>query len=62
MTTISTTFSYNGTQIKVEDGRVFALGFGTTIYNHSMHHSWIEINKSKLNSELKTELKERGLI
>lgn len=62
MQTISTTVEFNGAVIKVENGRVFARAFGTTIYNHSPHWSWLEIDKDGLKSDLKRELVERGLI
>ena len=62
MNTISTTLEFNGTVIKVENGHVFARAFGTTIYNHSPHWSWLEVEKDNLKHNLKRELKERGLI
>ena len=45
MNVISTTIEYKGTPIKVQNGKVFARAFGTTINNHSMHWSWQEIKQ-----------------
>ena len=47
MNIISTTVEYKGMPVKVEDGKVFLRAFGTTIYNHSMHWSWMEIKASE---------------
>ncbi len=62
MNTISTTVEYNGIFVKVEGGKVFLRAFGTTIYNHSMHWSWMEVKESDLKPELRKLLKEKGLI
>ena len=60
MNVISTTVEYKGMPVKVENGKIFLRAFGTTIYNHSMHWSWI--SKSDLKAELRQLLKEKGLI
>lgn len=62
MNVISTTIDYNGVPVKIENGKVFLRGFGTTIHNHSMHWSWIEVEFDKLKPELKELLKEKNLI
>ena len=62
MNTLSTTLEINGSILKVENGRIFARAFGSTIRNHSMHWSWIEIEKDNLKPDVKSQLKERGLI
>lgn len=62
METLSTTVEYKGSPVKIENGKVFLLAFGTTITNHSMHHSWMEVKESNLNPDLRKELRERGLI
>jgi len=60
MNTISTTIEYNGAVIKVENNKVYTRAFGTTIYNHSMHWSWIEIT-DKMTKSLRDYLKENNL-
>jgi len=62
MNIISTTVEYKGCPVKVENGKIFLRAFGTTIYNHSMHWSWIEAKESDLKPELRNILKEKGLI
>ena len=62
MNVISTTVEYKGMPVKVENGKIFLRAFGTTIYNHSMHWSWMEVKASDLKSELRELLKEKGLI
>ena len=62
METISTTVEYKGLPVKVENGKIFLRAFGSTIYNHSMHWSWMEVKASDLKDDLRNELKERGLI
>lgn len=62
MKTISTTVEYKGNPVKVENGRVYLRAFGTTIYNKTMHHSWIEVPKDRLRKELKDELEKKGLL
>jgi hypothetical protein len=62
MTVISTTIEYKGLPVKVENGKIYLRAFGTTIYNHSMHWSWVEVKESDLKSELRNLLKEKGLI
>ena len=48
--------------VKVENGKIFLRAFGTTIYNHSMHWSWMEVKASDLKPELRELLKDKGLI
>ena len=62
MNVISTTVEYKGMPVKVENGKIFLRAFGTTIYNHSMHWSWMEVKANDLKPELKDLLKEKGLI
>ena len=62
MNVISTTVEYKGMPVKVENGKIFLRAFGTTIYNHSMHWSWMEVKASNLKDELRQLLKEKGLI
>ena len=62
MNVISTTINYKGTPIKVENGRVFARAFGTTINNHSMHWTWQEIKQEAMKRDFKDYLKENNLI
>ena len=62
MNVISTTLEYKGSPVKIENGKVFLRAFGTTINNHSMHYSWMEVKVSNLKTELKDLLKEKGLI
>ena len=62
MNVISTTLEYKGWPVKIENGKIFLRAFGTTINNHSMHYSWVEVKASDLKPELKNLLKEKGLI
>lgn len=62
MNIISTTIEFKGIPVKIEDGKVFLQAFGTTINNHSMHWSWIEVPIKSLKPELCELLKEKGLI
>lgn len=62
METISTTVMYKGYPIKVENKRVYLPSFGTTINNHSMHWSYIEVPVDKLTEELREELENKNLI
>jgi hypothetical protein len=62
MNVISTTINYKGTPIKVENGKVFARAFGTTINNHSMHWTWQEIKQKAMKRDFKNHLKENNLI
>ena len=62
MNVISTTINYKGTPIKVENGKVFARAFGTTINNHSMHWTWQEIKQEAMKIDFKDYLKENNLI
>ena len=62
MNVISTTINYKGTPIKVENGKVFARAFGTTINNHSMHWNWQEIKQEAMKRDFKNHLKENNLI
>tara|TARA_R110001632_G_scaffold197269_1_gene319430 strand:- start:328 stop:516 length:189 start_codon:yes stop_codon:yes gene_type:complete len=62
MNVISTTINYKGTPIKIENGKVFARAFGTTINNHSMHWTWQEIKQEAMKRDFKNHLKENNLI
>tara|TARA_R110000751_G_scaffold278492_1_gene380820 strand:+ start:67 stop:255 length:189 start_codon:yes stop_codon:yes gene_type:complete len=62
MNVISTTINYKGTPIRVENGKVFARAFGTTINNHSMHWTWQEIKQEAMKRDFKNHLKENNLI
>ena len=62
MNVISTTINYKGTPIKLENGKVFARAFGTTINNHSMHWTWQEIKQEAMKRDFKNHLKENNLI
>lgn len=59
---ISMTIQYKGSPVKIKNGKIFLMAFGTTIYDHSMHHSWVEVKESDLTKELQNYLKERKLI
>ena len=61
MKTIEIVIEYKGAPVRVSDGRVFGRAFGTTIHNHSMHYSWMDITDN-LSSELKQYLKDNNLI
>ena len=62
MKVISTTIEYEGCPIKVSNGKVLLPQFGTTIYNHNPHWSYIEVPIEKLKPELRTLLQSDGLI
>lgn len=62
MNVISTTVEYEGYSIKISSGRVFLPQFGTTIYNHNPHRSYIEVPIDKLESKLRIKLQNDGLI
>ena len=62
MKIISISLEYKGLPVKVENGKIFLRAFGTTIYNHSMHWSWMEVKASDLKDDLRNELKGKGLI
>ncbi len=62
MEVISTTIEYKGSPVKIENGKVFLRAFGTTVHNHSMHWSWMEVKVNELKPELKRLLEQRGLI
>ena len=62
MNVISTTIEWGGHPVKIERGKVYLRAFGTTMYNHSMHYSWLEVPLDKLNSELRKHLKSNNLI
>lgn len=53
---------YEGYRIKISDGRVFLPQFGTTIYNHCPHWSYVEVPVEKLKPELRKRLQENNLI
>ena len=62
MKTISTIVDYKGCPVKIENSKIFLRSFGTTIYNHSMHWTWHEVDVSVLKDELRQLLKENNLI
>lgn len=62
MNVISITIEYKGIPIKIEDGKIFLRSFGTTILDHSMHWSWMEIKIDDLKPDLKKLLKSQNLI
>ena len=62
MNIISTTIEYKGAPVKIIDGKIFLMSFGTTIHNRAMHWFWVEVEIDDLKSELRNLLKERGLI
>lgn len=62
MNITSTTIEYNGVNVKIENKKVFIRAFGTTVFNQSMHWSWIEVPTDKLKKELRDLLKEKCLI
>jgi len=62
MNIISTTIEYKGNPIKIENGKIYLRAFGTTMYNHSMHYSWVEWKLSDLKPELRELLKKGGLV
>lgn len=62
MNIIRTIVEHKGCIVKVENGIVFLRAFGTTIHNHSMHWTWLQVKGSDLTTELKDLLKQKGLI
>ena len=62
MGVISTKINYKGNIIKIENGKVFARAFGTTINNHSMHWSWQEVKRVNMKKDFKRYLKENNYI
>lgn len=62
MNIIETTIEFEGYPIKIRNGKVFLPSFGTTITNHSMHWSYVEVPKDKLSDKLKKVLKQNNLI
>ena len=62
MNIISTTINYKGSPIKVENGRVFARAFGTTIHRQNTPHwTWQEIEQSNMKDDFKKYLNENNL-
>ena len=59
---ISTIIEYEGYPIKISDGKVFLPQFGTTIYNHNPHWSYIEVPVEKIKPELRKYLQSEGLV
>lgn len=59
---ISITIEHKGLPVKIERGKIFLRAFGTTITDHSMHWSWIEVKTEILDKELINYLKEKELI
>ena len=62
MNVISTIINYKETPIKVENGKVFARVFGTTIDNRSRYWTWQEIKQEGMKIDFKNHLKENNLI
>ena len=62
MKIISTTIEYKGYKIKISDGKVFLPQFGTTVFNHNPHWSYIEVPIEKLKPEFRNWLQSKGLI
>lgn len=62
MNITSTTIEYNGVNVKIENKKVFIRAFGTTVFNQSMHWSWVEVPIDKLKKELRDTLEKKGLI
>ena len=62
MNVLETVLEFKGYPIKVSKGRVFLQAFGTTIYNHSMHHSWQEVELSSLRSDVRDFLNSSGVL
>jgi hypothetical protein len=59
---ISTIVEYDGMPIKIEGDKIYLRAFGTTLYDHTMHWSWIKIEQNNLKPEIKKLLKRKGLI
>lgn len=62
MNITSTTIEYNGVNVKIENKKVFIRAFGTTVFNQSMHWSWVEVPIDKLKKELRDTLEKKRLI
>ena len=62
MKVVSTTIEYEGYKIKISNGKVFLPQFGTTIYDHNHHLSYIEVPIEKIKPALRMHLKSAGLI
>ena len=62
MKVISTTVEISGYPVKVEGDKIYLMGFGTTIYNKSMHSHWIEVKQNDLKPEIIKQLKEKELV
>lgn len=62
MNITSTTIEYNGVNVKIENKKVFIRAFGTTVFNQSMHWSWVEVPIDKLKKELRDTLEKKGII
>ena len=56
------TIDYKGFSIKIVGGRVYAQAFGTTIYDHSMHYSWVEIKQKDMSEKFKRFLINNNLL
>lgn len=61
MKILEQTFESNGTLFKSSNGKIYCQGFGTTIDDHSMHYTWIEIKREYMTKEFKELLKENNL-
>lgn len=62
MEVLSIKINYRGFPIKIEGGKVFGRAFGTTINNHSMHWSWMELKRENWKKEFKEFLDGTGLL
>ena len=62
MKIVEQTFEHNGHIFKTSDGKIYCQGFVTTIDNHSMHYTLIEIKQEHMTEEFKKILKENKLL
>jgi hypothetical protein len=59
---IETTIEYQGCPVKIRNGKVFIYQFGTTIYNHSMHYSLIELPRDKWSDDFRLFMRKHKFI
>ncbi|MFA5207476.1 MAG: hypothetical protein WC428_02350 [Candidatus Paceibacterota bacterium] len=55
-------FEHKGIVFKASGNKIYCQVFGTTIDNHSMHYSWLEVRQELMTKEFKEMLKENKLI
>jgi hypothetical protein len=55
-------FEHKGIIFKANDDKIYCQGFGTTIDNHSMHYTWIELKQEHMTESFKKMLKENKLL